>query len=314
MISVGSRVGGYTVLHQLGQGGMGQVFLAQHHRIARRAAVKVLLPELSANESVVERFFTEARATSLIRHPGIVEVLDCDVRDGQAYIVMEHLEGESVGDYLDRTGGLVGDTAFALAVMAQVAQAVGAAHAAGIVHRDLKPDNVFLSISSTDGRIVPKVLDFGIAKLAERGSATHTRTGAVLGTPAYMSPEQCRGGSKVVDGRSDVYSLGCILYEMLCGTPPFVRDGMGDLIVAHVSEAPQPLRVRVPAVMPALDHLVMQMLAKAPTDRPQTMEAVAGNLTASAWPRWAYTGRSPTFARAIRWWSRCCPIIFPPPR
>jgi serine/threonine-protein kinase len=258
---------------------MGQVFLAQHHRIARRAAVKVLLPELSANESVVERFFTEARATSLIRHPGIVEVLDCDVRDGQAYIVMEHLEGESVADYLERIGGLVGDTAFALAVVAQVAQAVGAAHVAGIVHRDLKPDNVFLSISNTDGRVVPKVLDFGIAKLAERGSATHTRTGAVLGTPAYMSPEQCRGGSKVVDGRSDVYSLGCILYEMLCGSPPFVRDGMGDLIVAHVSEAPEPLHARVPTISVALDALVMQMLAKAPTDRPQTMEAVAGALT-----------------------------------
>jgi serine/threonine-protein kinase len=258
---------------------MGQVFLAQHHRIARRAALKVLLPELSANESVVERFFTEARATSLIRHPGIVEVLDCDVREGQAFIVMEHLEGESIADYLERTGGLVSDTPFALAIAAQVAQAVGAAHAAGIVHRDLKPDNVFLSLNNTDGRIVPKVLDFGIAKLAERGSATHTRTGAVLGTPAYMSPEQCRGGSKVVDGRSDVYSLGCILYEMLCGTPPFVRDGMGDLIVAHVSEAPEPPRARVPAIPPAIDALVMQMLAKAPTERPQTMDAVAGALT-----------------------------------
>jgi serine/threonine-protein kinase len=279
VISVGSRVGGYTVLHLLGQGGMGQVYLAQHHRIARRAAIKVLLPELSANESVVERFFTEARATSLIRHPGIVEVLDCDVREGQAYIVMEHLEGESVADYLERTGGLGGDNAFALGVTGQVALAVGAAHAAGIVHRDLKPDNVFLSISNTDGRIVPKVLDFGIAKLAERGSATHTRTGAVLGTPAYMSPEQCRGGSKVVDGRSDVYSLGCILYEMLCGEPPFVRDGMGDLIVAHVSEAPQPPRARVPGLPPVLDQLVMQMLAKAPGDRPQTMETVAIQLT-----------------------------------
>ena len=258
---------------------MGQVFLAQHHRIARRAAVKVLLPELSANESVVERFFTEARATSLIRHPGIVEILDCDVLDGQAYIVMEHLEGESLADYLERTGGVVGDVPFALAIVAQVAQAVGAAHAAGIVHRDLKPDNVFLSISNTDGRIVPKVLDFGIAKLAERGSATHTRTGAVLGTPAYMSPEQCRGGSKVVVGRSVVYSRGCILDEMLCGTPPFVRDGMGDLIVAHVSEAPEPPHARVPTIPPALGALVMQMLAKAPTDRPQTMEAVSGAIT-----------------------------------
>ncbi len=278
MITVGSRVGGYTVLHLLGQGGMGQVFLAQHHRIARRAAVKVLLPELSANESVVERFFTEARATSLIRHPGIVEILDCDVRDGQAYIVMEHLEGESLADYLERTGGVVGDVPFALAVVSQVAQAVGAAHTAGIVHRDLKPDNVFLSVSNADGRIVPKVLDFGIAKLTERGSATHTRTGAVLGTPAYMSPEQCRGGSKVVDGRSDVYSLGCILYEMLCAVPPFVREGMGDLIVAHISEAPEPPRAHVPSILPALDRLVMQMLAKAPTDRPQTMEAVESEI------------------------------------
>jgi len=278
VITVGTRVGGYTVLHLLGQGGMGQVYLAQHHRIARRAAIKVLLPELSANDSVVERFFTEARATSLIRYPGIVEILDCDVREGQAYIVMEHLEGESLADYLERAGGLVDDVPFALAVMGQVAQAVGAAHAAGIVHRDLKPDNVFLSVSNGDARIVPKVLDFGIAKLAERGSATHTRTGAVLGTPAYMSPEQCRGGSKVVDGRSDVYSLGCILYEMLCGTPPFVRDGMGDLIVAHVSEAPEPLRARVPAILPVLDRLVMQMLAKSPADRPQTMEVVAGEV------------------------------------
>ena len=279
MITVGSRVGGYTVLHMLGQGGMGQVYLAQHQRIARRAAVKVLLPELSANEAVVERFFTEARATSLIRHPGIVEVLDCDVREGQAYIVMEHLEGESLADYLERIGGLVGDVGFALAIVGQVARAVGAAHAAGIVHRDLKPDNIFLTAGGTDGRIVPKVLDFGIAKLAERGSATHTRTGAVLGTPAYMSPEQCRGGSKVVDGRSDIYSLGCIFYETLCGVPPFVRDGTGDLIVAHVSEAPEPARSRVSSIPAAVDALVMRMLAKAPADRPPTMEVVAGEIT-----------------------------------
>src|SRR5262249_43096405 len=152
-------------LHLLGQGGMGQVYLAQHHRIARRAAVKVLLPELAANESVLERCFTEARATSLIRHPGIVAILHCAVRDGQAYIVMEHLEGESLADYHERADGLAGDVPFALALVSQVAQAVGAAHDAGIVHRDLKPDNVILSVSSADGRIVPKVLDFGIAKL-----------------------------------------------------------------------------------------------------------------------------------------------------
>src|SRR4029077_20424997 len=172
---------------------MGQVFLAQHHRIARRAAVKVLLPELSRNESVVERFFTEARATSLIRHPGIVEVVDCDVLDGQAFIIMEYLEGESLAAYFARVRSLAADPAFALAVVDQVALAVGAAHARDIVHRDLKPDNVFLCATAAARRVVTKVLDFGIAKLTQQDSVVHTRTGAVLGTPAYMSPEQCRG-------------------------------------------------------------------------------------------------------------------------
>ena len=197
VISVGSRVGGYTVLHLLGQGGMGQVYLAEHQRIARRAAVKVLLPELSANESVVERFFTEARATSLIRHPGIVEVLDCDVLDGQAYIVMEYLEGESLADYLTRVGRLQGDLAFALAVVGQVADAVGAAHASGIVHRDLKPDNIFLCASARSGRVVPKVLDFGIAKLAERGPPGRRGPGC-----CWERPPTCRPSSAAAAARS----------------------------------------------------------------------------------------------------------------
>jgi len=282
VITVGSRVGGYTVIRLLGQGGMGQVYLAQHQRIARRVAVKVLLPELSANGSVIDRFFTEARATSLIRHPGIVEVLDCDVLDGQAFIVMEYLEGESLAGYLARTGGLTGDPAFALAVVGQVAVAVGAAHATGIVHRDLKPDNIFLCVTARDARVVPKVLDFGIAKVALRGEASQTRTGAVIGTPTYMSPEQCRGGSKAVDGRSDVYSLGCILYETLCGRPPFVRDGMGELIVAHVAEPPDDPRSLVPDLSPALAGLVMRMLAKAPDARPPTMESVSREIIRGA--------------------------------
>jgi eukaryotic-like serine/threonine-protein kinase len=259
---------------------MGQVFLAQHTRIARRVAVKVLLPELSSNEGVIERFFTEARATSLIRHPGIVEVLDCDVLDGQAFIVMEYLAGESLATYLLRTGGLRADLPFALAIAQQVANAVAAAHAAEIVHRDLKPDNVFLCANATDHRVVPKVLDFGIAKVALQGAATQTRTGALIGTPTYMSPEQCRGGSKLVDGRSDIYSLGCILYESFCGRPPFVRDGTGDLIVAHVAERPDPPRTLVSTLPPALDALVMRMLAKSPEERPQTMIEVSSEIAA----------------------------------
>jgi serine/threonine-protein kinase len=282
MIELGSRVAGYTILHILGRGGMGQVYLAQHLRIARRAAIKVLLPELSTNEAVVERFFTEARATSVIRHPGIVEVFDCDMADGQGFIVMEYLEGESLAAYLGRARGPLGDLPFALAVTAQVASAVGAAHHRGIVHRDLKPDNVFLAVfPNDDGTPVPrvKVLDFGIAKLAPQGGGPQTRTGALLGTPAYMSPEQCRGGNRAVDERSDVYSLGCICYEMLCGQPPFVRDGMGDLIVAHVSESPQPVRAIAPGIPSPVEALVMRMLAKDPDQRPASMEAVTSEVT-----------------------------------
>ena len=278
VISVGSRVGGYTVIRLLGQGGMGQVYLAEHQRIARRVAVKVLLPELSANESVIERFFTEARATSLIKHPGIVEVLDCDVLDNQAFIVMEFLEGESLAGYLTRVGSLGGDLGFALAVVGQVADAVGAAHASDIVHRDLKPDNIFLCASTRHARVVPKVLDFGIAKLAVQGVAGQTKTGMLMGTPAYMSPEQCRGGSKAVDGRSDIYSLGCILYEVLCGQPPFVRDGAGELIVAHVAEPPDDPRKLVPDLPPAIAGLVLRMLGKNVQDRPPDMTAVSEEL------------------------------------
>ena len=278
VIAVGSRVGGYTVMRLLGQGGMGQVFLAEHPRIARRVAVKVLLPELSANESVVERFFIEARATSLIKHPGIVEVLDCDVLDNQAYIVMEFLEGESLAGYLARVGSLGGDLGFALAVVGQVAEAVGAAHASDIIHRDLKPDNIFLCASSRTPRVVPKVLDFGIAKLAVQGASGQTRTGMLMGTPAYMSPEQCRGGSKTVDGRSDIYALGCIFYELLCCQPPFVRDGAGELIVAHVAEAPDDPRTRVPSLPPAIATLVLRMLGKNPPDRPATMGEVSAEI------------------------------------
>ena len=205
---------------------MGQVYLAEHQRIARRVAVKVLLPELSANESVIERFFTEARATSLIRHPGIVEVLDCDVLDNQAYIVMEFLEGESLAGYLARVGSLGGISASRWRWWGRWPTPSGPRTRSDIVHRDLKPDNIFLCASTRHARVVPKVLDFGIAKLAVQGAAGQTKTGMLMGTPAYMSPEQCAAAARPSTGaRTSTRSAACstrccAASRRSCGTVP----------------------------------------------------------------------------------------------
>ena len=257
---------------------MGEVYLGEHVHMGRKAAIKVLLPELSSKADVVARFFNEARATALLKHPGIVEVLDCDVHtSGRAYIVMEYLAGESLGEYLGRVGSLRDHPRIVAAIAGQIAAALAAAHGKGIIHRDLKPDNVFLSPTpEAPTPVSVKILDFGIAKLvgaADTGEIKKTRTGSLLGTPLYMSPEQCRGAGGI-DARTDIYSLGCIIFEALSGRPPFVREGAGELIVAHVSEAPPELSSLVPSVPPALGQLVMQMLAKDPGQRPPSMADV----------------------------------------
>jgi len=190
---IGETVGSYTLVSTLGRGGMGEVYVAEHRMIDRKAAIKVLLRELCADPSVVERFFTEARATSRIHHPGIVEVFDCGVMpDGRAFIVMELLNGSSLRDFIAREGRVSAARAAVLGV--QIANAVGAAHALKIVHRDLKPDNIFLA--DADPRVTGagaagggggpfiKILDFGIAKLIDRdATSSHTRTGALIGAP-----------------------------------------------------------------------------------------------------------------------------------
>ncbi|HZL19085.1 MAG TPA: serine/threonine-protein kinase, partial [Polyangia bacterium] len=275
MFKAGDLIGSYRVRRRLGAGGMGEVFLAEHRHIDRKAAIKVLRRELSTNEDVVARFFSEARSASRIKHPGIVEIIDCEIdQRGLAYIVMELLDGESLAHCLERVGSLDRDTS--LGIVGQIASALSAAHPKGIIHRDLKPDNVFL-VSTPDAEtpMVVKVLDFGIAKLVaqEPGEKGRTRTGSLLGTPLYMSPEQCRGAGKV-DHRTDIYSLGCILFEMVAGRPPFIRDGAGELIAAHLSEAPPDILSLEPSLQPDLGHLVMRMLAKDPDARPQTMHEV----------------------------------------
>ena len=273
---IGQSVGNYRITGRIGQGGMGTVYVAQHPGFGRRAAVKVLRPEMAREPRQVQRFFNEARAANAIGHPGIVDVFDVGTLEGGTpYIVMEYLAGESLAGRLRRNGRL--SPALAADLALQAADALGAAHAKGIVHRDLKPDNLFLIPDvQQPGHERLKILDFGIAKLSaeqEAGpGAVRTETGVLMGTPLYMSPEQCRG-AKEVDHRTDIYALGAILYQMLCGTPPFVSEGQGELIHLHISAVPPPPRSHNPEVTPELEAVVLRALAKDPAERLQSMAA-----------------------------------------
>jgi len=274
---LGQTLGSYTLERELGRGGMGAVYTAVHTLLGRRAAVKVLLPELSRNQEIVQRFFNEARAATAIKHPSIVEIYDFGwASDGSAFIVMELMEGESLAARMRRLGRLPAATATTIA--RQVANALAAAHKAGIVHRDLKPDNVFLvpDIEVATGERV-KLLDFGIAKLAQAGGVSHTSTGAVMGTPLYMSPEQCEG-ARLVDHRSDLYSLGCMLFEMISGRVPFVSEGVGGLIGMHLYVAPPTLRSLVPDAPAEVEAIVARLLAKPPGERFQSADELAAAL------------------------------------
>ncbi len=276
---VGSIVGQYQLLAELATGGMGTVYRAKHELIDRVAAVKLLRPEFSANPEIVERFFNEARAATAIRHPGIVEVLDFGfLGSGNAYLVMEFLEGQTLAARLHERTRL--SEVEAAVICRGIASALGAAHAKGIIHRDLKPDNVFL-VPDPDmpSGERPKVLDFGIAKLADDGAKVNqTRTGTLMGTPAYMAPEQARAAGEI-DPRADLYALGCIMYEMLTGTTPFVAEGAGELIALQLFGQPERLRARVPSVSPEIDSLVMRLLEKEPAARPQSAAEVMELLT-----------------------------------
>jgi hypothetical protein len=277
---IGSTLGSYTIHRELGRGGMGAVFVGGHALLGRQAAIKVLLPELSREQTIVQRFFNEARAATAIKHPGIVEIYDFGfAADGSAYIVMELLSGEPLADRL-RRGRM--PAVVAAHLMRQTATALGAAHQAGIVHRDLKPDNIYLvpDAETAIGERV-KLLDFGIAKLGDAGAGALARTsaGTIMGTPYYMAPEQCRGDT-ALDHRADLYALGCVLYEMLAGRPPFTGEAAGAILGAHLHVAPTPLRQRVPDAPPELESLVMRLLAKDPAARPPSADAVVAELAA----------------------------------
>ena len=274
---IGARIQNYQVTSLLGQGGMGAVYVAQHPIIGRKVAIKVLQPEMAKDKSLVDRFINEARAANVLGHPNIVDILDVGtLPDGVPYIIMELLAGESLGQRLDRVGRIDAGQAVKMAV--QAISALAAAHAAGIVHRDLKPDNLFVvapnrATAAGAGEVI-KVLDFGIAKMKrDLTNSPLTSTGALMGTPVYMSPEQCRGVPGEVDHRTDIYSMGIILYQMLCGRPPFTSEGLGDILVSHLTRAPQPLRALAPEVPARVERAVLAALEKDKEKRPPTMEA-----------------------------------------
>ncbi len=278
----GAVLGSYRLLRRIGEGGMGEVFLAQHTRLGRKVALKLLRPELAGSPDALRRFFAEARAVNAISHENIVEITDFAENDeGDSYYIMELLSGASLATVLRDEGVLPLVRTHGIA--SQIAGALAVVHDAGIVHRDLKPENVFL-IERGGNRDFVKLLDFGIAKLAARDPLAgqgSTQAGVILGTPEYMSPEQAAG--EHVDHRADIYAFGVLLYEMVTGTRPFEARSLGELLLKHASAEPvAPSRRRgPPRVVPHdLDALVLECLAKDPAARPATMRDVAHRLRA----------------------------------
>ena len=279
MSLIGRSIGNYQIKAKLGEGGMGAVYLGEHPLIGKRVAVKVLLDELASREDIVQRFFNEAKAVNDIGHQNIVDVVDFgrmtdDEGKSVVYFIMEFLEGQSLQQRLRTTGVSPHET---LHIMQQCCSALAASHQKGIVHRDLKPDNIYL-IQRGDDRNFVKILDFGIAKLNTEGPGQNkTRTGAVIGTPSYMSPEQCEGRGNI-DSRSDVYSLGVVMFEMMTGRLPFLGEGFGEIIVAHITQpVPAPSSIN-PGCPPELESIVLHALEKPRESRFQTMSEFAAAL------------------------------------
>jgi hypothetical protein len=280
---IGTVINNYRIVGVLDEsGGMGVVYRAEHVSMGQRAVIKLLWPHVSRDKSGVARFLNEARAAAAIDDPGIVKIFDQgSLPDGSAYITMEHLPGESLRARLSREGPL--PPAMALTFLRQAARAVGAAHRRGIVHRDLKPENLFLCPDpELPGGTRVKVLDFGIAKLAEGGSGVVTQTGTSMGTPAYMAPEQW-WSARDVDGRTDVYALGCVLHEMLTGRAPFSGPSLPEYMDQHRFHAPPFTGV------PAFDAVIQRALAKTAAERFATVDeliaALPGGATASLPPQ-----------------------------
>jgi len=281
MVEPPKKIGPYAILRKIGEGGMGAVFEGVHELIERHVAVKVLHPEFAQRPEFVSRFFNEARAVNRIDHPGLVQISDYgQLPDKSAYIVMELLRGESLAARMKSRAGPLG-LAQVLNFGYQLADSLAAAHDKEVIHRDLKPDNVMIVLDpQAPGGERTKLLDFGIDKLADDNEqlAVRTSTNAIMGTPYYMSPEQCRGAGQV-DSRADVYALGVMLYEMLCGERPIRGEGHGEIIAKHLTEEPAPLLSKAPQVPRPVAALVHRMLIKNREQRPM-MPEVATELEA----------------------------------
>jgi serine/threonine protein kinase len=308
------RLGGYRVLEVVGAGGMGIVFRAEDVQLGRVVALKVMRPELGTSGSALPRFLREARAMAAIEHEHIAAIYQAGEEAGIAFLAMQFLRGETLEARLQREGLL--PTGEVLRIGREVAEGLAAAHERGLIHRDVKPSNIWLedrraSILACppaagkqgclpyEGRV--KLLDFGLVRQVS-GSPHITRDGAIVGTPAYMSPEQARG--EALDGRSDLFSLGCVLYRLCTAVVPFAGSDVVATLVAVATEQPAPPRQVNPDVPPRLSDLIEQLLAKQPGDRPGSARAVAGALAALAddpqgmtppaprrrWPRWVVAG------------------------
>jgi serine/threonine-protein kinase len=286
---VGERVGNYTITRLLGEGGMGAVYLAQHPLIGKEVAIKVLHDQTAHNREAIARFFNEAKAVNDIRHENIVDIIDFGHTRGEgggqrAYILMELLQGESLRSRLQRGTPSLADT---IHILEQAASALGASHEKSIVHRDIKPDNIFLTVRRDD-RCFVKLLDFGIVKLGSQESPWKTRTGALIGTPLYMSPEQCSGKGQI-DARSDLYSLGLVMFEMLTGRLPFVSDNLYEIFHHHICESPPRPSAIAPNVPPELETIVLRCLEKDPAARFSSMNELETALRSTraqnaSWP------------------------------
>ncbi|HEV3255835.1 MAG TPA: serine/threonine-protein kinase, partial [Gemmataceae bacterium] len=265
------RLGGYRVLHVLGSGATGVVFVAEDLQLQRRVALKVIRPAPDAGDLVRQRFLREARAAAVIDHENIVTIYQVGEDRGVPFLAMKLLQGETLDERLKREGQLLVHEV--VRIGREIAEGLAAAHEQGLIHRDIKPANLFLEAGN--GRV--KIVDFGLARAASHDLQL-TKTGTVVGTPAYMSPEQARGIR--VDHRSDLFSMGCVLYRMCTGRTPFQAEDTLGMLTALAQDQPAPIKAFNPTVPAELVGLIARLLAKVPEARPQNAQSVAATLGA----------------------------------